>query len=87
LYSQKKRLTREGKAPIRGSDGLPTNGFYVVGRHPIPVIVAEMSPQIIDDRGDLIVVHHRSERWHSALSVDDDVDGISARFEISVARE
>jgi hypothetical protein len=66
---------------------LSTNSFYLVGRHLIPVTVVEMSPQIIHDGSNLIVAHHRSEWWHSALSVDDDVDGISARFEISVAHE
>jgi hypothetical protein len=63
------------------------NGFYVVGRHIIPIIVFEMSPQIIHDGSNLIVAHHRSERWHSALSVDDNTDWIAAGFEISVSRK
>jgi hypothetical protein len=75
------------KIPTRGSDGLSTSRSYVVGRHRILVAVVEMSPQIIHDRGNLIVAHHRSEWRHSAQSVDDDVNRISAGFEISVARK
>jgi hypothetical protein len=46
-----------------------------------------MRPQVIYHSGNLIVAHHRPEWRHSALSVDDDVDGISAGFQIPVARE
>ena len=66
---------------------LSTRGFYIVGSHLIPVIVAEMSPQIIHDGSNLLVAHHRSEWWHSALSVNDNFDWISAGFEISVSRK
>ena len=66
---------------------LSTNSFHVVGRHVVPVIVVEMSPQIIHDGSNLIVAHHRSEWWHSALSVNDNFDWISAGFEISVSRK
>jgi hypothetical protein len=52
---------REGKPGRRGSDSLSANGLYVVGRHPIPVTIVEMSPQVIHDGGNLIVAHHRSE--------------------------
>jgi hypothetical protein len=82
-----KYLTGEGKSRSAVSDGLPTSRFYVVGRHRILVTVVEMSPQIIHDRGNLVVAHHRSEWRHSALPVDDDVNRISAGFEISVARK
>ena len=70
-----------------GDRCLSTYGFYVVGRHRIPVIVTEMSPQIIHDGSNLIVAHHRSEWWHFALSANDNFDGISAGFEIFVSRK
>src|SRR5271163_2679477 len=70
-----------------GDRYLSTNGFYVVGRHFVSITVVEMSSQIIHDCSNLIVAHHRSEWRHSALSVDDHVDWISARFKISVARK
>jgi hypothetical protein len=66
---------------------LSTNDFHIIGRHVIPVIVVEMSPQIIHDSSNLIVTHHRSEWRHSALSVDDNFDWISAGFETSVSRK
>jgi hypothetical protein len=46
-----------------------------------------MRAQIIHNGGNLIVAHHRPEWRHSASSVDDDVEGIPAGFEIPVARE
>src|ERR1700722_3772617 len=69
--------SRQGTSPASGSN--------ILDSHRIPVTVAEMGSHIIHNGGNLFVVHHRAERWHCALSVDDDSDGISAGFEIAVA--
>ncbi len=50
-------------------------------------MIVEMGPQVIHHGGDLIVAHHRSERWHCALSVDDEVDGIPAGLESLVGHQ
>jgi hypothetical protein len=46
-----------------------------------------MGPQVIHNGSNLIVTHHGPECRHTALSVDDDRDRISAGSEISIGRE
>src|ERR1700676_2839330 len=69
-----------------GDQFLSANDFDILWRHRIAVIVAEMSPQIIHNGGNLVVAHHGPEGWHSALAVDDNLNRISAGFEVPIGR-
>src|SRR6478609_9007000 len=59
----------------------------VVGRDGVLILVAEMGSHIIDDGGNLVVVHHDADRRHRPLSPDNDVNRIPAGLEIAVLCE
>src|ERR1700723_2006508 len=63
----------------------PANGSNIFGCNRVLVFIAEMGPHIIHNGSHLVVVHHRAERRHSALTVDDDPDGIATGYKIAVA--